>query len=401
MTSNTTDTEIPPLTGISESERDKYLLIATFLSVLIVFGVIVAIMHRKCRDTLSRSKSWIISKTVRHVHRRPDTNRTISSGSRSIEVNIRDPSSPIFSKEVNAPVMFFLGSSEETSSSGRTRKEKRVRSYGTDHEDDSGISVISGQNIPMCSMSKKCFSVNRDVNDNVTLTYNPSSISLDPDVNLVRVLAPEISGISTPTKNSRRPQLRRSSTVIDKMNFLQGYMPSSRDEDFTVVTLTDDSEPECSALDISQTKHFQNTSKKQYPRYSEGLDNPAFYLKEILRSRSCPDYEMYEENRTSKSGLLNDYIGDKDRNSKHIAQDISHIAEVHDPKKIRTGHNVYKKSPHNRNYKRSNTHKNKNKTKSIYIDKESRELYNRVMCERIHDIIQSDSSSVKSDQTFV
>lgn len=402
MTSNTTDTDIPPLIGISESERDKYLLIATFLSVLIVFGVIVAIMHRKCRDTLSSGKSWIISKTVRHVHRRPDINRTISSGSRSVEVNIRDPSSPIFSKEVNAPVMFLLGSSEETSSSGRTRKEKRVRNYGTDHEDDSGISVISGQNIPMCSMSKKCFSVNRDVNDNVTLTYNPSSISLDPDVNLVRVLAPEMSGISTPTNyNSRRPQLRRSSTVIDQMNFLQGYMPSSRDEDFTVVTLTDDSETECNALDISQTKHFQKTSKKQYPRYSEGLDNPAFYLKEILRSRSCSDYEMYEENLTSKSGLLNDNVGDKDRNSKHIAQHISHMAEIHEPNKIKTVHNVYKKSPHNRNYKRPHTQKNKKKTKPIYIDKESRELYNRVICERMHDIIQSDSSSVKSDQTFV
>ena len=152
MTSTTTETDIPPLTGISESERDKYLLIATFLSVLIVFGVIVAIMHRKCRATLSRSRSWIISKTVRNVYRQPDSNQTTSSGSRSVEVNIRDPSSPVFSKEVNAPVMFHLGSSEETSSSGRTRKEKRVRSYGTDHEDDSGISVISGQNIPMCSM---------------------------------------------------------------------------------------------------------------------------------------------------------------------------------------------------------------------------------------------------------
>lgn len=399
MTSTTTETDIPPLTGISESERDKYLLIATFLSVLIVFGVIIAIMHRKCRDTLSRSKSWIISKTVRNVYRRPNINQTTSSGSRSVEVNIRDPSSPIFSKEVNAPVMFHLGSSEETSSSGRTRKEKRVRSYGTDHEDDSGISVISGQNIPMCSMSNKCFSVNRDVNDNVTLTYNPSSISLDPDVNLVRVLAPEMSGISTATNdNSRRPQLRRSSTVIDKMNFLQGYMPSSRDEDFTVVTLTDDSEPEYSALDISQTKHFQKTSKKQYPRYSEGLDNPAFYLKEILRSKS--DYELYEENRTSKSGLYNDNVGDKDRNSKHMTQHHYHVAEVHEPNKIKTEHNVCKKSPHNRNYKRPHTQKIKNKPKSIYIDKESQELYNRVMCERIHDIIQSDSSSVNSDQTF-
>ncbi|VDI17798.1 Hypothetical predicted protein [Mytilus galloprovincialis] len=407
MTSNKTNPPhvIPPLTGISESERDKYLLIATFLSVLIIFGVLVAIMHRKCRETLSKTKSWVISKTVRH---RPNINRN-NARLGAIEMSFRDPSSPVFSKEINPPLMFYLGSSDE-SQSGRTRKSRGQRSSGTDQ--DSGISIISGcPNIPMCSLSNQCVCFDKDVNDNVTVSYDPPIISQE-SVRLVRVLAPEIKGKTSAVTSTddinddKRPKLRRSSTVIDKMNYLQGYMPSSRDDDYTVITLTDDSEPDNLSPDIllnkfkyNDTIHLQGKGKRS--KHLSGVDNPAFYLQNKILSKSLSDIRASEDERSmQKSTLPNGstrHIGKKD---KLAYENIVHVAEVHAPLKMNRCSNMYKKSQPQRTNKRPTAFRTYNiKT----IDKESQELYKRVMRERINDIIRSDSSasSVKSDQTFV
>lgn len=407
MTSNKTNPPhaIPPLTGISESERDKYLLIATFLSVLIIFGVLVAIMHRKCRETLSRTKSWVISKTVRH---RPNINRN-SARLGAIEMSFRDPSSPVFSKEVNPPLMFYLGSSDE-SQSGRTRKSRAHRSSGTDQ--DSGISIISGSpNIPMCSLSNQCVCFDKDVNDNVTLSYNPPIISQE-SVSLVRVLAPEIRGKSNPitpnddTNDCKRPKLRRSSTVIDKINYLQGYMPSSRDDDYTVITLTDDSEPDNLSPDILLKKFKYNDcihlhDKGKRSKHLSGVDNPAFYLQNKILSKSLSDIRAnVDEKSMQKSKLPNRSTRDTGKKDKLTYENIVHVAEVHAPLKMNRCSNMYKKSESPRSSTRPTAYRTYNiKT----IDKESQELYKRVMRERIHDIIHSDSSasSVKSDQTFV
>lgn len=401
MTSNKTNTPhvIPPLTGISESERDKYLLIATFLSVLIIFGVLVAIMHRKCRETLSKTKSWVISKTVRH---RPNINRN-NARLGAIEMSFRDPSSPVFSKEINPPLMFYLGSSDE-SQSGRTRKSRGQRSSGTDQ--DSGISIISScPNIPMCSLSNQCVCFDKDVNDNLPIISQES-------VSLVRVLAPEIKGIASPVvtidndNDDKRPKLRRSSTVIDKMNYLQGYMPSSRDDDYTVITLTDDSEPDNLSPDIllKKFKYKDTTQLKEKGKRSKhlsGVDNPAFYLQNKILSKSLFDIRASEDERSMQKCTLSNgstrHTGKKD---KHAYENIVHIAEVHAPLKMNRCSNMYKKSEPTR----PNKHPTAYRTYNIKtIDKESQELYKRVMRERIHDIIHSDSSasSVKSDQTFV
>lgn len=403
MTVNSTTERIPPLKGISEAERDKYLLIATFLSGLIIFGVLVAFMHRKCRNTLIRTKNWIISKTVRH---RLDFNRTSSGETRAVGMSIRDPASPVFSKEVYAPVVFYLGSSAETSSSSETRKEGRLRTTDIDHEDDSGISVISGsQNFPTSSVSKQCFAFNRDLNDNLTLTVKPSRVSRDPGVNSVRVLAPENPGKTS--TNDKRQRLRRSSTVIDKMNFMNGYMPSSRDDDYTVISLTDDSESDGNhrnfkcRYDGEDVSFVNKAPKRHRSQYTNGLDNPAFYLNDKSKSASnieivCDRNVVIE--KSDVRPLRKTYDNSRNSGKEPNPHFIKHHALVHAPQNVTTLQETYDKT---KVHKRPENIKNKVTLKSI--DKESQELYKRVVRERILDIISSDScsSSVKSDQTFV
>lgn len=404
MTSNSTRPPhiVPPL-GLSETERDKYLLIGTFLSVLIVFGVIVAVMHKKCRDTMVRTKGWIISKTVRH---RPHTSRSVTARPAiSAEMTFRDPSSPVFSKEINPPVLFHLGSSSE-SLTGKSRSSNR-------RENNSNISVISrGQCTPKSSHSIQACSFDKDVNDNILC--NSSSLVKADRNSLIKVLPPEnienmIPSSSSHTQTSSkdvRPKLRRSSTVVDKLNYMQGYVPSNRDDDFTVITLSDDSEHEIKNLDITHRRYHSDDSLSGAERTSDtsskirqhsGVDNPAFYLRNKLLSKSLSDiHKMHSSDEQSSSEYAYSTRDQRPLNpNDHVV-----VAEIHTPLKIRRTEQLYRK----RDTKRVNDRAIKCKSYPMKsFDRESQELYNRLMRERIQEMLFSDSSasSVKSDQTFV
>lgn len=409
MTSNsTTPHHIPPLKGLSETERDKYLLIGTFLSVLIIFGVIVAVMHKKCRDTMVRTKGWIISKTVRH--RPPSSRSAITRSVMLADMTFRDPSSPVFSKEINPPVLFHVSSSSESLNAKSKRSNRRS---GTSLERDSSLSIISnGQYTPAGSHSNRGFSFDKDVNDNILVK---SSNSVKPQkASLIKVLPPESTfsdsqdGVSAnqPSKKDGRKTLRRSSTVIDKLNYMQGYIPSNRDDDFTVITLSDDSEHEVKYFSSSHVRYHSDESICGVEKTSDsssrlshrnGIDNPAFYLRSKLLSKSLSDiHKMHSSDEQSSSEYAISSLGERPQNpNDHVV-----IAEIHTPLKIRRTEQLYRKKDNTRSNDRAI------KCKSYPMksfDKESQELYNRLMRERIQEMLFSDSSvsSVKSDQTFV
>ncbi|XP_061184419.1 uncharacterized protein LOC133192426 [Saccostrea echinata] len=174
--------------------RDTYLLIATFVSVLIIMGIVIAFINRKCRDSLSKARFRLLHLRHHDVlttgHRRRHRRTSTKSMTHHIH-SLHDPYSPVYSKEVNAPVSFFtenrtvpkqlkrkMGSSDSMYESG---------SCSSGAELDSGISVISSKTeIPTCSMPE-C----RSLYDKARKKRSKPELCLAPDVKLVRVLMPE------------------------------------------------------------------------------------------------------------------------------------------------------------------------------------------------------------------
>ncbi|XP_062579700.1 uncharacterized protein LOC134241689 [Saccostrea cucullata] len=195
----TTTTFYPqPDNSLPIHTRDTYLLIATFVSVLIIMGIVIAFINRKCRDSISRARFRLLHLRHHDVlttgHRWRAKHRRTSTKSMTHHIHsLHDPYSPVYSKEVNAPVSFFTEKRtvpkqlERKVCSSDTLYESGSCSSGA--ELDSGISVISSKTeIPTCSMPE-CRSTFDKAN--TKKSASKPELCLAPDVKLVRVLMPE------------------------------------------------------------------------------------------------------------------------------------------------------------------------------------------------------------------
>ncbi|XP_048774456.2 uncharacterized protein LOC125679344 [Ostrea edulis] len=184
-----------PDNSIPTQTRDTYLLIATFVSVLIIMGIVMAFINRKCRHSLSRARFRLLHLRHHDVlttgrRRRPQI-ATSESMIHHVH-NLHDPNSPVYSKEVNAPVSFFA--EKRAVPNGLERIGMKTRSSNSMYDSescssclDSGISVISNKTgIPTCSMPKY-----HSTGDRTQKKQARPTLTLAPDVKLVRVLMPE------------------------------------------------------------------------------------------------------------------------------------------------------------------------------------------------------------------
>lgn len=207
----TTPFYIRPDNSLPVQTRDTYLLIATFVSVLIIMGIVIAFINRKCRNSLSRARFRLLH--LRH-HDALTTGRRRRQ-LRSTEVpaphvhSLHDPNSPVYSKEVNVSVT-------PHPQHRPSRGERATGSWDSEHESgscisyvdpDSGISVVSsktgGSN---CSMAG--YRSTRDRTREIRET--PAGVVLSPDNQLVKVLMPE--------KLIKDPRLITSSDVNRHVN---------------------------------------------------------------------------------------------------------------------------------------------------------------------------------------
>lgn len=207
----TTPFYIRPDNSLPVQTRDTYLLIATFVSVLIIMGIVIAFINRKCRNSLSRARFRLLH--LRH-HDALTTGRRRRQ-LRSTEVpaphvhSLHDPNSPVYSKEVNVSVT-------PHPQHRPSRGERATGSWDSEHESgscisyvdpDSGISVVSsktgGSN---CSMAGY-----RSTRDRTRKNWEtPAGVVPSPGNQLVKVLMPE--------KLIKDPRLITSSDVNRHVN---------------------------------------------------------------------------------------------------------------------------------------------------------------------------------------
>ncbi|KAK3088679.1 hypothetical protein FSP39_022280 [Pinctada imbricata] len=134
----TTSPTLPrPDFSLPIQERDTYLLIGTFVSVLILMGILMAFMHKNCRNSLLRWRTWLIH--LRHSNamstRRPRSDVDMT-------LDLSNPECPVYSKEIHVSSAVKTSNQNQRIGSAGSKRHVYASSKKEDGE-DSGISIIS------------------------------------------------------------------------------------------------------------------------------------------------------------------------------------------------------------------------------------------------------------------
>ena len=308
-------------------------------------------MHKNCRDSLSKLRQWFIH--VRHSNmtsvRRPPSNINLA-------LDLTDPGSPIFSKEVNPS--FSPKMKVETTS--RDRKFLTLPDGNNNDEDgaDSGISVISStRDVQMYPLPHKYFQYSpRHYN---TLQVKPESVrlSFSPDVydsNTVSSFL-ETSKRSPNRKDVVRKNKKDSSVTMhhaqDEITMSTHFPDMVKQSQYELIVPTKVNmtglekcgvSTQCNKLDVSQeknksarTKEHKDdyhpegyTTRTKLDRLYDDTSDEDIYLKRDSLYVDPPSYR-YIERKTGKEEISSGY----NPNRKSFMCD----EEVEDERQSRTG----------------------------------------------------------------